>query len=178
MIGGLHFYAVAPLAGLPRTERASLKNPIVLGSYYNPNPGLLPDVLQPVIDSLPLDPPRLERGCTVHVFRLGGNGNSSPGDRAPFGGVSRLPKRQLATAWYGAGVWWVDFAAKSSDEDGVAEHPDSTWGNTIGWNVQMGADTWSAKEYKGFVYAGDMFRGFDVYACTDANDARIPCGSG
>ena len=26
-----------------------------------------------------------------------------------------------------------------------------------------GADTWSAKEYKGYVYAGDMLRGFDVY---------------
>ena len=26
-----------------------------------------------------------------------------------------------------------------------------------------GADTWSAKEYKGHVYAGDMIRGFDVY---------------
>ena len=32
-----------------------------------------------------------------------------------------------------------------------------------------GADTWSAKEYKGHVFAGDMLRGFDVYgfeSCT------------
>jgi hypothetical protein len=29
-----------------------------------------------------------------------------------------------------------------------------------------GADTWSAKEYKGFVYTGDMTRGFDVFSLT------------
>ena len=32
-----------------------------------------------------------------------------------------------------------------------------------------GADTWSAKEYKGHIFAGDMLRGFDVYgfeSCT------------
>jgi hypothetical protein len=29
-----------------------------------------------------------------------------------------------------------------------------------------GAETWSAKEYKGFIYAGDMSRGFDVYRFT------------
>ena len=26
-----------------------------------------------------------------------------------------------------------------------------------------GAYTWSAKEYKGNIYAGDILRGFDVY---------------
>jgi hypothetical protein len=26
-----------------------------------------------------------------------------------------------------------------------------------------GAETWSAKEYKGFIYTGDMGRGFDVF---------------
>ena len=30
-----------------------------------------------------------------------------------------------------------------------------------------GADTWSAKEYKGKVHAGDMLRGFDVYTLLD-----------
>jgi hypothetical protein len=30
-----------------------------------------------------------------------------------------------------------------------------------------GADTWSAKEYKHYVYAGDMARGFDVYSFAD-----------
>jgi len=30
-----------------------------------------------------------------------------------------------------------------------------------------GAETWSAKEYKGYIYAGDMTRGFDVYRFTE-----------
>ena len=34
-----------------------------------------------------------------------------------------------------------------------------------------GAETWSAKEYKGHIYAGDMTRGFDVYAFSDCVDA-------
>ena len=29
-----------------------------------------------------------------------------------------------------------------------------------------GADTWSGKEYKGAIYAGDIVRGFDVYRYT------------
>jgi hypothetical protein len=45
----------------------------------------------------------------------------------------------------------------------VVEDPRSTWGNTLGWNVMPGAETWSAKEYKGYVYTGDMTRGFDVF---------------
>ena len=51
-------------------------------------------------------------------------------------------------------------AASSSD---IAEDSRTTWGNTLGWNVMPGAETWSAKEYKGYVYAGDLARGFDVY---------------
>jgi hypothetical protein len=164
-IGGLHFYALKPLTNLPATNTASLTNPILIGSYYNPNPLLGPDVLQPAIDVLRTTFPRTERGCTAHVFRLGGNGNTSIGPgKAGLGGVSDLPKRQLSEAWYGAGVWWIDFSKRSRSDDGIVENPTSTWGNTLGWNVQPGADTWSAKEYKhGYVFAGDMLRGFDVY---------------
>jgi hypothetical protein len=97
-------------------------------------------------------------------LRIGGNGTSSPGESAAgFGGVSTLPARQLVTAWYGAGVWRVDFSGPPRSDDGIAEDARTTWGNTLGWNVMPGADTWSAKEYKGHVYAGDMLRGFDVY---------------
>jgi hypothetical protein len=111
--------------------------------------------------------PRAERGCTVHVFRIGGNGSSSPGEaKAGYGGVSTLPTTQLTTAWYGAGVWRVDFSGPSSSTDGVVEDSRSTWGNTLGWNVMPGAETWSAKEYKGFIYTGDMARGFDVFSLT------------
>jgi hypothetical protein len=112
--------------------------------------------------------PRTERGCTVHVFRIGGNGSSAPGAAAQgFDGVSTLPSRQLVTAWYGGGVWHVDFSKAPTGSDGIAEDPRTTWGNTLGWNVMPGADTWSAKEYKGNVYAGDMLRGFDVYTLVD-----------
>jgi hypothetical protein len=112
--------------------------------------------------------PRSERACTIHVFRLGGNGSTSPGPIAPgLDGVSRLSNRRLTSAHYGAGVWHLDISGPASSTDGVAEDPRSTWGNTLGWNVMPGADTWSGKEYKGYVYAGDILRGFDVYRLND-----------
>jgi hypothetical protein len=73
------------------------------------------------------------------------------------------------TGHYGAGTWWVDFSGPSSSTDGIAEDPRSTWGNTLGWNVMPGAETWSAKEYKGFIYTGDMTRGFDVFSFTSCD---------
>jgi hypothetical protein len=145
---------------VPESEGATPATPRKLGIYVNPNPTRLPDPLAGAITSLP----RGERGCTVHVFRIGGNGTSSPGEAASgYGGVSTLPQRQLVTAWYGGGVWRVDFSGRPSSTDGIAEDSRTTWGNTLGWNVMPGADTWSAKEYKGHVYAGDMLRGFDIY---------------
>jgi hypothetical protein len=36
-----------------------------------------------------------------------------------------------------------------------------------------GADTWSAKEYKGAIFAGDILRGFDVYR--PANCTALGC---
>ena len=156
IMGALHFWALAPIDGVPASKGAKPSSPKRLGAYINPNPTLLPDPLEASI--------RLERGCTVHVFRIGGNGTSSPGESAGgFDGVSDLSSRQLTTAWYGAGVWHVDFSGRPSSTDGIAEDPRTTWGNTLGWNVMPGADTWSAKEYRGHVYAGDMIRGFDVY---------------
>jgi hypothetical protein len=160
VIGGIHFWALAPIAGLARTKGASPTSPKKIGVYFNPNPTLAPDPLQPAIDLLP----RAERGCTAHVFRIGGNGTSSPGPVYPgLDGVSGLPGRQLAEAWYGAGVWHIDFSGPPRSTDGTAEDPRTTWGNTLGWNVMPGADTWSAKEYKGHIFAGDILRGFDVY---------------
>ena len=154
-IGAAHFWSVD---GEPRK----------LGSWLYPNPVLAPDPLAPALTAIG----RTERGCTIHVFRNGGNGSAGPGEIAPgFDGVSRLPGRQLVTAHYGAGTWHVDFSGPSSSTDGVAEDLRSTWGNTLGWNVMPGADTWSAKEYKGFVYTGDMARGFDVFSLTRCEGA-------
>jgi hypothetical protein len=161
VIGGLHFFALAPITGVAATSTASPSRPVKIGDYFIPNPLLAYDPLQLVLDSTT---PRTERACTAHVFRLGGNGSTSPGAiERGYDGVSRLGKRLLSEAWYGAGVWLIDFSARASNTDGVAEDPRTTWGNTLGWNVMAGADTWSAKEYKGHVFAGDMLRGFDVY---------------
>ena len=154
-IGAAHFWSVE---GEPRK----------LGSWLYPNPLLAVDPLAPALAAIG----RTERACTIHVFRNGGNGTAGPGPAAPgFDGVSRLPGRQLVTAHYGAGTWRVDFSGPSSSTDGVAEDPRSTWGNTLGWNVMPGADTWSAKEYKGYVYTGDMTRGFDVFSLTPCDGA-------
>ena len=163
IIGGAHFYALAPLAGRADTATASPSSPVRLGTWFYPNPTLAVDLLDPVLASRG----RTERACTIHVFRNGGNGTHGPGETAAgFDGVSRLPASQLVSAHYGAGVWWLDFSARPTAADGIAEDPFTDWGNTLGWNVMPGADTWSAKEYKGFVYAGDMVRGFDVYSLT------------
>jgi hypothetical protein len=149
-IGAAHFWNVE---GAPRK----------LGSWLYPNPLLTLDPLAPALSTIG----RTERACTIHVFRNGGNGSAGPGEVAPgFDGVSRLPGRQFVTGHYGAGTWWVDFSGPSSSTDGIAEDSRSTWGNTLGWNVMPGAETWSAKEYKGFVYTGDMTRGFDVFSFT------------
>lgn len=159
-IGGMHFWALAPVDSAPETVDASPSIPRRIGAWFYPNPRLAVDVLDPILTGLG----RTERGCTVHVFRNGGNGTAGPGPGSPdFDGVSRLPVRQLVTAHYGAGVWHLDFSGPPA-ADGTAEDPQTTWGNTLGWNVMPGADTWSAKEYKGFIYAGDMARGFDVYS--------------
>jgi hypothetical protein len=139
-----------------------------LGSWLYPNPIMTPDPLAPALAAIG----HTERGCTIHVFRNGGNGSAGPGAiAAGFDGVSSLPGRQFVTAHYGAGTWHVDFSQASSSTDGVREDPRSTWGNALGWNVMPGADTWSAKEYKGYVYTGDMTRGFDVFSLTTCDGA-------
>lgn len=171
IIGGTHYWALAPIAGAVRTSTATAARPVKLGTYFNPDPGLfgLPDPIQDQFLGRP------ERACTSHVFRIGGNGTASPGPiDGRFDGVSRLWGRLMSQAWYGAGVWYVNFKRKSSNNDGGVEDPRSTWGNTWGWNIQPGADTWSAKEYKGYIYAGDIARGFDVYGCGRAGQACDP----
>ncbi len=169
IIGGAHFYALAPIAGRPETAAATPMAPVRLGTWFYPNPLLAVDALDPIL----AEQGRTERACTIHVFRNGGNGTHGPGATAAgFDGLSRLPATQLVSAHYGAGVWWLDFSGPSSSADGIAEDQFSDWANTRGWNVMPGADTWSAKEYKGYIYAGDMVRGFDVYSFTPCEGIR------
>jgi hypothetical protein len=168
VIGGIHWWALKPLQGLAQTAGASPATPRRLGSWFYPNPGLLLDPLGPALASIG----RTERACTIHIFRNGGTGSVSPGPIAPgFDGVSGLGKRELVVAHYGAGVWNLDFSGPPRSTDGIAEDFRTDWGNTKGWNVMPGAETWAAKEYKGYVYTGDMGRGFDVYALTSCEGA-------
>jgi hypothetical protein len=168
VIGGVHFWA------LSSADDASPASPRRLGAWFYPNPLLAIDPLAPALAAIG----RTERGCTIHVLRNGGNGSAGAGPSAPgFDGVSSLPSRRLTSAHYGAGVWHIDFSGAPSSLDGIAEDARTTWGNTLGWSVMPGADTWSAKEYKGFVYAGDMARGFDVYTfapCSGVTCVRVP----
>ena len=164
VIGGLHFWKL-PVSGTASEATSRL------GAWFYPNPTLAVDPLAPLLAGLG----RTERACTIHVFRMGGNGTAGPGEIAPgFDGVSSLTDRELVAAHYGAGVWRLGFAGPSSSTDGIVENPESTWGNTLGWNVMPGVETWSAKEYKGYVYAGDMARGFDVYRL-NANCEGLAC---
>jgi len=183
MIGGMHFWALERISGVAASVGASPSSPRRIGGWFYPNPTVLPDVLAAQLAAMG----RVERACTIHVFRLGGNGTASPGSiQKGFDGVSSLPRRQAVSAHYGAGVWHIDFSRTRSDVDGVVESPFTSWGNTLGWNVMPGAETWSAKEYKGFIYAGDMVRGFDVYgfdecedlACVDLVPALCGVGTG
>jgi hypothetical protein len=161
VIGGMHFWALTRMSGISASVGASPSTPKRIGGWFYPDPTMnpLPAVFATV--------PRLERACTIHVFRLGGNGTASPGAaQRGFDGVSSLPRREAVSAHYGAGVWHIDFSRGPRATDGIAESQFTTWGNTLGWNVMPGAETWSAKEYEGFIYAGDMSRGFDVYRFT------------
>jgi hypothetical protein len=163
VIGGMHFWAVQANE-IGASSGATPASPKRIGAWFYPNPTLAVDLVG-----------RAERACTIHVFRLGGNGTASPGPvRSGFDGVSSLPIRQTVSAHYGAGVWHIDFSRAPTSADGIAEDSRTTWGNTLGWNIMPGAETWSAKEYKGFIYAGDMGRGFDVYAFANCPNA-ISC---
>lgn len=179
VIGGLHSWALGDIGTVNGidTSAATPTNPVRLGAYFNPNPGLGVDPFQEDVEDLP----RSERACTSHVFRYGGNGTMSPGAGGNLDGVSRLPERQMTLAWYGAGVWWLDMSGPTDhEEESTPEEPRSTWGNTLGWNVMPGSEMWSGKTYKPvvegadptvqaegdstmYIYGGDIVRGFDIY---------------
>lgn len=178
VVGALHFWAVGKI-GRPAIDAQdpTPANPVRLGIWVSPNPEF--ENLLPLVPDEGFLPTALRgRGCTVHVFRLGGDGTASPGpvdDR--FDGVSRFTSRRLSTAFYGAGTLFMDFTRRTpADSAGgvtIEEDPATTWGITLGYNVQLGADTWSAKEYKGHIYTGDLIRGFDAFRITQFADPVV-----
>ena len=177
-IGGASFWALQSIAGVAKSSGATVTSPLKMGTWIYPNPGLSIDPLDQVLAGLG----RTERACTIHVFRAGGNAGMAPATPGVgvdgFDGVSRLPVNEIVSAHYGAGVWHIDVMAAPGQFDDSR----TTWGRTLGWNVMPGAETWSAKEYKGHIYAGDMTRGFDVYSfaecdgieCVSALDPNQP----
>jgi uncharacterized repeat protein (TIGR01451 family) len=178
VIGGIHYWALHPDEDPQGDNTASPSNPERLGSWFYPNPILATDPT----DTAP-GIPFVERGCTIHMYRMGGNGNSSPGPVHPnFDGVSDLPNRELTVAHYGAGVWHLRFDGPTNPANEIEENPFTQWGNTLGFNVMAGADTWSAKEYKGYTFAGDIARGLDVYGFANCGDLgaippELPCAT-
>ena len=153
IIGAMHFWALAPIAGVAGLEGSEAQRSEAARRVRQPEsePRRHRSAGQYGCDAAL---PRPERACTVHVFRAGGKGFTSPGEIVPgYGGVSTQPVTQLTTAWYGAGVWRVDFS-------GPPEHgrhlggPPTTWGNTLGWNIMPGADTWSGEGEQGLHLRG------------------------
>ena len=165
-IGGAHFWALEEMPeNAAKSAGASVSTPLKIGTWVYPNPLLAVDALDDVLAGMG----RTERACTIHVFRAGGNGGQSPAAAGQGNdgndGVSRLPTNEIVSAHYGAGVWHIDVLSAP----GANDDPRTTWGRTLGWNVMPGADTWSAKEYKGYIYAGDMNRGFDIYRFSECD---------
>ena len=182
VIGGLHFFALAPVTGIAATKSASPSNPVKIGDYFIPNPMLAYDPLQLVLDSTS---PRTERACTAHVFRLGGNGSDvarpdperlrrrlAPEQAAHVGGLVR--RGRLADRLLGPAEQHRRRRRGSADD--------------VGQHARLERDArrrhWSAKEYKGHIFAGDMLRGFDVYgfesctalACTSPRGRHVRGG--
>jgi hypothetical protein len=58
--------------------------------------------------------------------------------------------------------WMV--AASYSGGTSVIDFSDPAEPQVIGWITPAGADTWSSYFYRGYVFTGDMQRGFDVIA--------------
>jgi hypothetical protein len=69
------------------------------------------------------------------------------------------------TAWYGRGVRVVDFSDPSAPKE-------------LAHYVPTDGDTWSAKPHNGYIYAGDINRGLDVYRYTGEGGEAWPATSG
>jgi len=74
-------------------------------------------------------------------------------------------ENRLVTAWYGRGVRVVDFSRPEAARE-------------LGSFVATGADVWAAKAHRGYIFAGDINRGFDVYRYTGENGSRWPATAG
>ena len=74
-------------------------------------------------------------------------------------------ENRLVVSWYGKGSRVVDY----SDPKRAKE---------LGWFIPDGADTWSAKPHNGYIFTGDIARGFDVLRYTGEDGDRWPSTAG
>ena len=74
-------------------------------------------------------------------------------------------ENRFVVSWYGKGSRVVDFANPKRAEE-------------LGWFVPTGADTWSAKPHNGYIFTGDIARGFDVLRYTGEDGERWPSTAG
>ena len=125
----------------------------------------------------------------VHFYGLAGNG-LVPGGPADKQGTFNIPaqanepaqvlaeagctshvfwqaldQNRFVIAWYGRGTRIVDFSDPANPRQ-------------IGFFIPTGADTWSAKPHRGFIFTGDMVRGMDVLLYKGESGRRWPTTSG
>ena len=122
----------------------------------------------------------------LHLYRLDRNGDISGANGIDKAGIFNIPyqtnndpeagctihvfwqapdQNRLVTAWYGRGVRVVDFADPTDPQE-------------LASFVPTGGNTWSAKPHNGYIYAGDINRGLDVYRYTGEGGEAWPATSG
>jgi hypothetical protein len=74
-------------------------------------------------------------------------------------------ENRLVVSWYGRGSRVVDYSNPRRAKE-------------LGWFIPDGADTWSAKPHNGYIFTGDIARGFDVLRYTGENGERWPSTAG
>ena len=74
-------------------------------------------------------------------------------------------ENRIVVSWYGKGSRVVDFSNPAKAKE-------------IGWFIPDGADTWSAKPHNGYIFTGDIARGFDVLRYTGEDGERWPSTAG
>jgi len=76
-----------------------------------------------------------------------------------------LDQNRFVIAWYGRGTRVVDFSDPANPRQ-------------LAFFVATGADTWSAKPHRGFIFTGDIIRGMDVLLYKGENGRAWPTTSG
>jgi hypothetical protein len=74
-------------------------------------------------------------------------------------------ENRLVVSWYGRGSRVVDYSNPARARE-------------LGWFIPDGADTWSAKPHNGYIFTGDIARGFDVLRYTGEDGERWPSTAG